>query len=47
VAVLVARNYPKDTSLRNQFLTIRGQHRFTLFRRHIRNLWLIRATGTD
>src|SRR6476659_2243195 len=47
VTILVARNYAKHASLRNQFLTIRCRHRLTLFRWHIRNLRLIRATGSE
>jgi hypothetical protein len=47
VTVLVARNSAKHTSLRDQFLAIRRQHRLALFRRHIRDLWLIGTTATD
>jgi hypothetical protein len=47
VTVLVTGNYAKHSSWSNQFLTVRRRHGLTLFRRHIRNLWLIRATSTD
>jgi hypothetical protein len=33
--------------LRSQFLTIRRRYGLALFRRHIRNLWLIGTTATD
>src|SRR5437588_8668175 len=47
MTILVGRNYAKHTPLRNQLLTIRRRHRLTLFRWHIRNLRLIRATGSE
>ena len=40
-------NYTKHASLRDQFLTIRRRHGLALFWGHIRDLWLIRATGTQ
>src|SRR5207249_9049392 len=47
VTVLVARNYAKHSSLRDQFLAIGRRYGLALFRRHIRNLGLLRATGTQ
>src|SRR5262249_44259648 len=47
VPVLVTCNYTKHTSLSDQFLTIRRRHGLALFWGHIRDLWLIRTTGTQ
>src|SRR5215510_15993419 len=47
VPVLVTCNYTKHASLSDQFLTIRRWHGLALFWGHIRDLWLIRTTGTQ
>jgi hypothetical protein len=47
VPVLVTCNYTKHASLSDQFLTIRRRHGLALFWGHIRDLWLIRTTGTQ
>ena len=47
MTVLVTHNDAKHASLSDQFLAIRRRHGLALFRRHIRDLWLIWATATD